>query len=367
MTKDTQQEPVTVEEEIASLIAAGEEAENDRETDQGADSGPREEGGDNLRGSGSGDDISDISDDEPDESEEEDASSEADEDADDDADTSELSEEEDAPQLDLEDSEGEEDHLDPPEHWAAADKERFNSVPREAQEFLLARHKSMEGDYTRKSQEIAAVKRQYDAIQDALAPYQQEFASAGLDHAGAVRQLAHWHTALKNSPREAIQELAKTYGVDLSAPDLDDETTDPTLRAIQQELGSVKQSLTRNEQLAQQREQEQLLATIQSFQTATDESGALKHPHFETLKDDITTLFQMGKVNDLETGYNMALKFHPDLAPAPKPKPAIKEEDPAEKVKKAKRAATGVKSSGAVGKRNRKEMTLEEEIASHFS
>ena len=74
----------------------------------------------------------------------------------------------------------------------------------------------------------------------------------------------------------------------------------------------------------------------------------------------------MGKVNDLSEGYQKALAMRPELNVQPKPegKPDISQ---AEKVRKAKKAATGVKSSGAVAKKNREAMTLEEEIASHFS
>jgi len=42
-----------------------------------------------------------------------------------------------------------------PEHWSDADKATFNALPRDGQDFIIARHKAMEGDYTRKSQGIA--------------------------------------------------------------------------------------------------------------------------------------------------------------------------------------------------------------------
>ena len=258
------------------------------------------------------------------------------------------------------------DKLTAPEHWSAVDKEKFNNVPVEAQEFVLERHKAMEGDYTRKSQDNASIIRQYESIQDALAPFESEFSRAGLDNAGAVRQLAHWHTALKTSPQEAIQELARTYGVDLQQPEIEDDFTDPAMRNIQTQLNSLQGNLTRQEQAAQQREHKNLLASIQTFEAETDATGSLLHPHFKTLEDDITRLFQARIATDLEDGYTKALAMRPDLAAAVKPASITPKVDEAKAVSKAKKAATGIKSSGAVGKRERGELTLQEEIASHF-
>lgn len=262
----------------------------------------------------------------------------------------------------------EEQKLEAPEHWAAKDKELFNKQSKESQEFLLDRHKSMEGDYTRKSQEFAQERRQYDEIKNVLSPYEQEFAQAGLDHVGAVRQLASWHNALKSGGKESVLQLAKMYGIDMAEPEGDQEYIDPQVKSVQQELALLKQEQARNTQAAQQEKQKQLYDVIHAFESEKDESGALVHPHFETLKDDITKLFQAGIASDLNDGYTKALSMRPDLAVV-KPQPAKitpTKTDQAAKVKKAKKAATGVKSSGAVGKINRDKMTLEQEIASHF-
>lgn len=265
---------------------------------------------------------------------------------------------------DLADSEGEEpDKLEAPEHWSASDKEEFNEQPKSAQEYILRRHKEMEGDYTRKRQLESTKVRLAESVADALAPYENEFSRAGLDHAGAVRQLAGWHNALKESGRDAIFALANTYGIDLTEPDIDD-ATDPAIRSIQKQIGELQGTLTRQEQEAQQSQQEALIQEIQNFEEAKDDSGKLLHPHFAKLKDDITALFTAGLAKSLDEGYDKALKLRPDLQPTPKePAKVVSKADSAEKVKKAKKAATGIRSSGAVGKQT-KELSLQEEIAS---
>lgn len=355
---DTQDEPVSIEEQIASVIDAQEqedepteedtkdteeqsddvEDESSEQEDAGDVDGDEESTGDSTESDGDGE-VGDSA---------------GDEDSDLDWDSAD------------EETERESNKLEPPEHWSAQDKEAFNEQPTGAQEWMLKRHKELEGDYTRKRQQESSQVRLAENVTDALSPFREEFSRAGLDEAGAVRQLASWHTALKNNPKQAIQELATTYGVDLSA-DIDD-TTDPAMQPVLQEIGALKQHLSRQEQAAQQRELERISGVIQSFKSEKDESGNLLYPHFDKVEQDIAKLMESGIVErgNLTEGYKQAVRLRGLEAPAPKPKPAPPKEDQAEKVKRAKRAATGVKSSGAVGKKDHSKMTLEEQIAAEW-
>jgi len=295
------------------------------------------------------------------------------------AEIAELEEDTDEPEDDAEetDSESEQDlaeadeeepeeKLEAPQHWAASDREIFNGQSKEAQQFLLNRHKAMEGDYTRKMQEFAPEKRQFDAIKDSLEPYKHDFQRAGLDYAGAVRQLASWDNALRTGGRDAVYQLAHTYGIDMAAPE-SEEYIDPQVKQLQNQLRELKQVQSQQTQQAQQQKQNQILETIQAFSSETSADGNLAHPHFEVLKDDIARLFNAGLVADLKEGYTKALALRPDLAAPKEPARKVAEKpNRAEIVRKAKKAAAGVKSSGAVGKKVRDTMSLEQEIASHF-
>ena len=353
MAKDTDDnQPVSIEDEIESIIASGEEEAKDDESKE-----EEEQSADGESES------------------EEDSSEETKEDSDNvegdtDTDESALEEngEDDAEPVsdDSPDDQGSErsGKLEAPEHWAAADRETFNEQTPESQEWLLKRHKEMEGAMTRKSQEFASDKRQYDAISDALSPYKAEFAAAGLDQAGAVRQLAGWHESLKTGGKETILRLAQMYNIDLDGED-HDEFDDPALSGIKKELSALKQQTAQQQALAQQEQQNQLQRQIDDFVAETDEAGTLKHPHFNTLYEDMTKLFSSGMANDLSDAYNKALALRPELnVQKTVSKPVIKQ-DQALKVKKAKKAATGIKSSGAT-KRKRAELSLEEEIAAQM-
>jgi len=357
MKKDTQEaEPVeSIEASVSAALDAAEEIDDEKEQPveqpEDAEAKPEAESTDSegdSEGAESGQEQSELSGDESDSGSDD---TEAGEDEEEDLGGSDD---------DLAASPTEEsDKLTAPEHWSAADRETFTEQPPEAQEWMLKRHKELEGDYTRKRQQESSQVRLAESVTDALAPYKQEFDAAGMDEAAAVRRLASVHQALKTDGKSAILNLAQTYGIDLSEED--QEFTDPALRQTQSQLSNIEQRIARQEQAAQHEKQEALLGTIKTFEEATDGSGKLLHPHFKTLQDDITALFNAGLAKDLGEGYSKAMSMRPDLAVVK----AVPKVNQAQKVAKAKKAATGIKSSGAVGK-TAKVMSLEEEIASQI-
>lgn len=351
MSKDTvEEQPVSIEDEIKSIIDSGEEEVVDDVEESTDDS---EELPDDVEDESNEDEI--------DEDEEGGEEASGDNTPSDETTDSGQSGDDENIQDDVEENGEFKDKLEAPEHWASADREVFNEQTPEAQEWLLKRHKEMEGNMTRKSQEFATDKRQFDAISDALSPYRAEFAAAGLDNAGAVRQLASWHDSLRTGGKAAILQLANMYKIDMTEEDQD---IDPALASIQKELSTLKQQTTQATQRAQQDQQNQLSRVIDDFVKDTDETGKLKHPHFNDLHEDIIKLFNAGMVKDLPDAYNKALTLRPELAPKKVVK-SVTKQDQAEKVKKAKKAATGIKSSGAT-KRKRADLTLEEEIAANL-
>ena len=54
--------------------------------------------------------------------------------------------------------------LTPPGRWSASQKEMFKSLPDVAQRFLIERHQAMEADHHRKTQAIANIRRDHEAI-----------------------------------------------------------------------------------------------------------------------------------------------------------------------------------------------------------
>lgn len=106
--------------------------------------------------------------------------------------------------------------LEAPQHWAEPDKETFNSLPRESQDFLLRRHKEMEGDYTRGKQGLAeearaieglkplgeALRRDPD-LRDYLKNYKQSEAETSTEETDPIEQIK------KEAAETAYQRIKK--------------------------------------------------------------------------------------------------------------------------------------------------------------
>jgi len=265
--------------------------------------------------------------------------------------------------------EGEVEPLEPPQHWAAEDRDTFAGVPREAQEFLLKRHKDMEADYTRKTQEVASARRQFEEQQEIMAPISQDLALAGADANAFIRQQVAWAQAFKADPRAALGKLAGAYGLDVAQLSEGQEEVDPTVQAMQQELANIRANQQQSLQAQQQTEQQRLLQSIEDFSKATDDTGNLRYPHFKEIQQDMGREIQAGLATGLEDAYARVVAIKGLKAPEPKPATPPKKEasqDRKAKVRRAKRAATGVKSSGTPAKQANEDLSLVDEISSLY-
>lgn len=304
------------------------------------------------------------------ETEEEEAQQQADED------TQEEESEEATDEAESEE-EDQEPAVEPPQHWATQDKEMFANVPREAQDFLLRRHKEMEADYTRKTQEVAETRKKWESVNSVLTPYRDVFARQGLDEAGAVRFLVGWKQYMDQDPRSAIMQLARDYGVDLAQQE-EQGYADPAVAPLYQEINQLKAREAQRVQLAQQAETNALVEKVNAFRDAKDAAGNPAHPHFETVKADMAALIQGGKAMGLDDAYEMAIRLNPNIYDEQLKARILQEQkqraedakkkaddDKRKKVATAKKAATGVRSGSASVKRDAP-ASLRDELASQF-
>lgn len=212
---------------------------------------------------------------------------------------------------------GEQDSVTAPEHWKAEDRDMFEKLPEEAKGFVLGRHKEMEADYTRKTQDIADTRKNWERVSQAFSPYRDELKSQGLDEAAAVPLLIQSYTdaqkflqTFKANPRQAIENLARQHNVDLSQVDMDDDYTDPQVAELRQQNYQLQQRLNGIEQNLTNAERAQINATIEGFKNTKDEQGNLKYPHFDAVRHLMAPLVNQGK--SMEEAYNEAMWSHPD-------------------------------------------------------
>lgn len=206
--------------------------------------------------------------------------------------------------------------ITPPQHWPKDFKKDFEKLPVEAQHLLYDRHKELEGDYTKKTQGVAKYRKRQEAFDEILKPHMDDFSRAGMDEVGAVRQLLAAHDYLRKDPKQAIQWLAKNYGVDMSEVGMDtaeDEYADPQVKALQQQVAQLQGFLNQQQQTQMQSVQQDTQSMIDKFASAKDADGNPKYPHFEEVRDRMGVLIQGNQAQDLESAYEMAIYADPKL------------------------------------------------------
>lgn len=240
-----------------------------------------------------------------------------------------------------------------PEHWSQADKETFSSAPPELQQWLLDRHKSMEGDYTRKSQEISEIKKTWEPVQELFAPHMEQLRANGQTPASVIQRWAQIDQAITQNPQQTIEWLANQYGVKLGQSD-DDPYIDPQVQSLQQEIQQLKQSVVQREQMESQQRLSTVQNDLQQFAEEKTEAGELAHPYFEDVVEDMVRLAKAeqsaGRTPKIGDLYETAVWANPTIRErmlAAQREAAAKkaEQEARAKAAKAKKAQKTIKSS----------------------
>jgi len=207
--------------------------------------------------------------------------------------------------------------LEAPSHWPKDFAKEFSTMPPEAQHLFMQRYKQMEGDYTQKTQGIAKYKKRQEQFDEIMQPFRGDFERAGMDDVAAIRQLLAAHDYLRKDPQNAISWLANQYGVDMAAvsndPAAEDDYTDPTVKALQQQVAQLT-GFIQNQQTQQQSQvQASTQSLIDQFAQEKDDKGNPAHPHFDAVSNHMGVLIQNNVAPDLATAYDMAVMADPKL------------------------------------------------------
>ncbi len=260
--------------------------------------------------------------------------------------------------------------LEAPAHWSAADREMFAKQSPEARKWLLGRHKAMEADYTRRTQELAGTKRLQESLNEVFAPFKQEMELAGVTMDGAIRQLVAAHVKLRSDPAGGLKWLADTYGIDLKgvvdgAAAADPAGESPTVKALRQQVETLSGQLKSLTGAQNDQQMNAHLSQVQQFAEEKDDQGKPKRPYFDEVAPDVARLIRAARADNqaitLQEAYDSAVWANPTtrqkvLAAQDAERRAKEEADRKTKADAAKRAAaanvTGEGSAAAVTPRN---------------
>lgn len=257
--------------------------------------------------------------------------------------------------------------LAPPADMNKAEKDAFLNPTAEnahvLQSYLNRRAYETRADYSRRMQEVEALKQRNQSMYDAIQMYEDDYAKEGIGIQDAVRRSIAWDRAMKQKPVETALEWLNTYN--LSVDDLitfyDNQTT------VEQPNGNY---LTREEAEAiaedriQQMMQSQEKKAVEYFNQRVVESFISQKPLFrdpETaaqleaeMAPVVEALNKTGRYSSpeqiLETAYNYVVNGNPvfsGLNQRLTAKPMVQQQQAA--VQKARQAAKSITGSAGSG------------------
>ena len=216
--------------------------------------------------------------------------------------------------------EAEEKPLDAPHHWAVEHQEMFRGLDPKAQSFLMDRSKDMEGDYTRKTQEIAPLR----TAAEKWTPYLSQMQA---DPATTFDSLMQYEYGLRTGTNEQkipnLLGLARDYSVNMAQngngepPSAEEDpfgihekiqaAVNPVMQQVQQLNGSFQQQQGYSQQASQTAAQK----NIDEFRDRKGADGKPAHPYFAEVFDEMLAMAQTkqaaGQTPDLAQLYEQAI------------------------------------------------------------
>ena len=283
--------------------------------------------------------------------------------------TSESQEAEDEPSEDL--SQGEPEVIPAPQHWSDADREMFDSIPVETQQYLLKREEQYEQGIQSKSEEL-------NPLLEAFGSYDQMLALRGVDKPTAIRTWAAAQAALDQDPLNGIKMLIETYGGEVEqqlrshyglGTEADDVYADPEVTKLRADLAEQKRQQSLSQMHYAQQRNAEAGETVRLFKEQKNDDGELTYPHFDEAQTMMRVLLQSGTAPDLETAYKEAIWSVPEYREAyAKDVQSRTDKEQSNKrtiaAAKAKKTATAVRGNGSKPPPQQLKATLRDDLKS---
>jgi hypothetical protein len=170
--------------------------------------------------------------------------------------------------------------IEPPARWSEADKAAFAQLQPEAKQLLLDRYNAIEGDYTRKTQELAETRKTVEPLVQEVGKWSQYLGQLGMKPEQAFSQMLTTEFTLRTGTpdqrRAALDYLEQLYGVPPKQPAGEGEVQprhDPAISQLHQTVSGLQSQL---QNLHEQRHQEERAAAQREFDAfgqTKDENG----------------------------------------------------------------------------------------------
>ena len=250
--------------------------------------------------------------------------------------------------------------VEAPAEMSADQRVAFKALPVDAQRQVAERYAEVRRTLTQKTEEISKERAKIEEFEKVFEPHRQNLELHGITPAQAASRLLAAQRLLEQNPVEGFNWLAKSLGVDLRQlapqPDKEEEFLDPTVKALKDEVSSLRAELNQQRVGTQSAKAQEVQKIISDFKSAKDEAGNLKHPHFDNPDVQAVISGLVGQGKTLDEAYERAVfvlpevrtKIAEDAAKAAQAEAAKKaEEARKQKLVQAKTAAQTIRSRGA--------------------
>ena len=182
------------------------------------------------------------------------------------------------------------------------------------------------------------------SYEEAIAPFVPELEQQGIAPATWINNLGRAHMVLSKAPYEQkvqlFHKLAADYGIQLGNNG-QAQQIDPYAQQLMNQLARVNQEVSTIKGRFAQEENQRLMSEIESFK------GGGKAPHFELVREEMAQLLELGKAQDLEQAYKIAVRMNDEAWSLEQEKlisTAKQQATKAQQVAKAKAAAVSPRS-----------------------
>jgi hypothetical protein len=200
--------------------------------------------------------------------------------------------------------------------WSDEDRARFTSLPKDAQDFVLARQKQMEGNYTRKLQEAGEFRKSVEPLAHVTQEHADYFAALGAAPHEAIRNMVQVSRVLDQGTYaqkvQILQQLAHNYGLPFALQQAEDphapggqryaETYDQRV-----ELANTRAELERIKRAQEESQQQTFVSQVHAFASTQDANGQPKYPFFEQVRGAMSQMMLAGQAATLEDAYAKAV------------------------------------------------------------
>lgn len=265
--------------------------------------------------------------------------------------------------------------IEAPPSLSAEQREEFAKLPPGLQRFIADRHRDMQSDYTRKTEEVAKERVKYQELETAFEPYREQLAVQGTTPAQAAARLLATQNVLMRNPVEGLKWLSQNLGVDLRQlvpqPEKDEEFLSPDVKALKDELKELRGQIQQQTVGQQNAQAAEALRILTEFKGAKDEAGQLKHPHADNPEVKAVMGVFVGRGKSLDEAYAEAVYVLPEVrariadeaAKAARAEETKKvEEARKKKLAEAKSASQTIRSRGTADEKPAAKASIEDDL-----